>query len=161
LYDASLKAVNLGLFRDEIKSAVKDLFDFSDDSFDPESVLLPLNNAVERITIPAVHLDLDHHINTIRQQFTSNEVQGDEINALRNEQARVVSLLLNDIAMELSRCKNAILSQLAEEELKFIPNLTKDLIEKVEQLKRDLENSEQSLARYQEILEEVEQDLRI
>jgi len=161
LYDASLKAVNLSLFRDEIKSAVKDLFDFSDDSFDPESVLLPLNNAVERITIPAVHLDLDHHINTIRQQFTSNEVQGDEINALRNEQARVVSLLLNDIAMELSRCKNAILSQLAEEELKFIPNLTKDLIEKVEQLKRDLENSEQSLARYQEILEEVEQDLSI
>ena len=161
LYDASLKAVNLGLFRDEIKNAVKDLFDFSDDSFDPESVLLPLNNAVERITIPAVHLDLDHHINTIRQQFTSNEVQGDEINALRNEQARVVSLLLNDIAMELSRCKNAILSQLAEEELKFIPNLTKDLIEKVEQLKRDLENSEQSLARYQEILKEVEQDLSI
>jgi len=159
LYDASLKAVNLDLFRDEIKKAVKDLFDFSDDSFDPESVLLPLNNAVERITIPAIQLDLDHHINTIRQQFSSNEVLGDEINALRTEQARVVVLLLNDIATELNRCKNGILSQLADEELKFVPNLTKDLIEKVAQLKRDLENSEQSLARYQEIISKVDQDL--
>jgi hypothetical protein len=105
--------------------------------------ILPLNNAVERITIPAIHLDLEHHINTIRQQFTSNEVQGDEINALRNEQARVVGLLLNDIATELNRCKNKILSQLEEEELKFIPNLTKDLINKVAQLKKDLENSKQ------------------
>jgi len=159
LYDASLKAMNLSLFKDEIKIAVKGLFDFSDDSFDPESVLLPLNNAVERITIPAIHLDLEHHINTIRQQFTSNEVQGDEINALRNEQARVVGLLLSDIATELNRCKNKILSQLAEEELKFIPNLTKDLIGKVAQLKKDLENSEQSLARYQIVLEEVDKDL--
>ncbi len=159
LYNASVKAINLDLFRDEIKKAVKDLFDFSDDSFDPESVLLPLSNAVERITIPAIQLDLDHHINTIRQQFTSNEVEGDQINALRNEQSRIVGLLLTDIGDELNRCQHSILKQLGEEEVNFIPNLTKDLVERVAQLKRDLENSEQALAGYQEIINEVSLDL--
>ncbi|WP_081730751.1 dynamin family protein [Shewanella colwelliana] len=85
LFAASEQAINLGLFRNDIKSAVKDMFDFSDDDFDPEMVLLPLDNAVARITIPAINLDLARHIDTIRQQFTSSQVEGDQIAQLRNE----------------------------------------------------------------------------
>ncbi|TOP03881.1 hypothetical protein CGH23_24100, partial [Vibrio parahaemolyticus] len=93
----SSQAININQFREDIKHAVKGLFDFSDPDFDPEMILLPLSNSVDRITISAISLDLDHHINSIRQQFSINEVEGEEIQKLRQEQARVVGLLLTEI----------------------------------------------------------------
>ncbi|KTG21230.1 hypothetical protein AUR67_07785 [Pseudoalteromonas sp. XI10] len=159
LYDVSENAIQLSLFKQDIKASIREMFDFTDDDFDPEMVLMPLNNAVERITIPAVSLDLDAHINTIRQQFTVEQVEGDEIEQLRKEQARVVALLLSDISDELKRCIRLILEKLATEKNKFVPSLTKDLVTKVEQLRQDLIHKENVLKGYNDVLQNVSTDL--
>jgi Mg2+ and Co2+ transporter CorA len=159
LYEASHKILDLASFKDEIKQAIKGLFDFSDENFDPQMILLPLGNAVDRITIPSIHLDLDHHINTIREQFDNSEVEGDEIEALRNEQARVVTLVMKEIAAEVHRSKKDMLAKLDKEEHAFIPSLTKDLHANVAQLKQDLKNREQSLQTYKQILNQLNTDL--
>lgn len=159
LYDVSENAIQLSLFKQDIKASIREMFDFGDDDFDPEMVLMPLNNAVERITIPAVSLDLDAHINTIRQQFTVEQVEGDEIEQLRKEQARVVALLLNDISDELKRCIRLILEKLVIEKNNFVPSLTKDLVTKVEQLKQDLIHKENVLKGYNDVLQNVSTDL--
>ncbi|UOB72448.1 dynamin family protein [Pseudoalteromonas sp. APM04] len=159
IYDVSENAIQLGLFKQDIKASIKDMFDFTDDNFDPEMVLMPLNNAVERITIPAVSLDLDAHINTIRQQFSAEQVEGDDIAQLRTEQARVVALLLQDISVELKQCINQIVEKLAKEQSSFIPSLTKDLVASVEQLKQDLTHKEEVLKGYDDVLQKVNTDL--
>lgn len=159
IYDVSENAIQLGLFKQDIKASIKDMFDFTDDNFDPEMVLMPLNNAVERITIPAVNLDLDAHINTIRQQFSAEQVEGDDIAQLRTEQARVVALLLQDISVELKQCINQIVEKLAEEQSNFVPSLTKDLVASVEQLKQDLTHKEEVLKGYDDVLQKVNTDL--
>ncbi|WP_052810358.1 dynamin family protein [Vibrio renipiscarius] len=158
LYTASQNAINVNQFREEIKQAVKGLFDFSDADFDPEMILLPLSNTVERITISTISLDLDHHIHLIRQQFSVNEVEGDEIEQLRVEQARVVTLLLTDIKAEMDRCSTEMLGKLSHEEQKFIPDLTCGLHGNVEQLKRDLEDKEKAFGEYAKILKIIEDD---
>lgn len=159
IYDVSENAIQLGLFKQDIKASIKDMFDFTCDNFDPEMVLMPLNNAVERITIPAVNLDLDAHINTIRQQFSAEQVEGDDIAQLRTEQARVVALLLQDISVELKQCINQIVEKLAEEQSNFVPSLTKDLVASVEQLKQDLTHKEEVLKGYDDVLQKVNTDL--
>jgi hypothetical protein len=159
LFDVSSQAINRDIFKKDIKASVKGMFDFTDDNFDSDMVLMPLANAVERITIPVINLDLDKHINTIRQQFNNNQVEDDEITELRNEQARIVSLLLHDIAAELSSCTKTILSKLSKEQANFIPSLTKDLLANVEQLKQDLAQKEQALATYDQVLAMVNEDL--
>ncbi|MEZ8204628.1 dynamin family protein [Vibrio splendidus] len=160
LYQSSSQAININQFREDIKQAVKGLFDFSDPDFDPEMILLPLSNSVDRITIPTISLDLDHHINSIRQQFSSNEVEGEEIQQLRAEQARVVSLLLMDITQEVSKCGDDMLGKISREEKEFLPTLIGDLESSVEQLRADLENKEHALKEYSAILEMVEEDKR-
>lgn len=159
LFETSTKAINLDSFKSDIKNSVKDMFDFTDNDFDPDMILMPLSNAVERITIPAINLDLDQHIATIREQFNSSTVEGDEISQLRNEQSRVVALLLTDIAKELEHCTKTIVKKLADEESTFVPSLTKDLIASVEQLKQDLAQKEQALSTYDEILALVKADI--
>lgn len=160
LYQSSSQAINIDQFREDIKQAVKGLFDFSDPDFDPEMILLPLSNSVDRIMIPKISLDLDHHINSIRQQFTVNEVEGDEIQQLRAEQARVVSLLLTKITKEVCKCGDDMLGKISVEEKEFLPTLIGDLESNVEQLRADLENKEQVLNEYSDILEMVEEDKR-
>jgi len=161
LFTATTNAININKFKDEIKNAVKGLFDFSDTDFDPEMILLPLGNAVDRITIPAINLDLEHHITTIRQQFSANEVEGDEMTQLREEQSRVVQLLLKDIGVELDTCTTQIITKLTTEESNFIPDLTKDLHASVEQLKADLSNREAALELYDFILGKVIEDINL
>ncbi|MCA0936653.1 dynamin family protein [Vibrio alginolyticus] len=160
LYQSSSQAININQFKEDIKQAVKDLFDFSDPDFDPDMVLLPLSNAVDRITIPTISLDLDRHINSIRQQFSANEVEGDEILQLRNEQARVVGLLLTDITAEVEKCGADMLGKISREEQEFLPTLIGDLQANVDQLRADLENKEQALQEYNNILDMVEEDKR-
>ena len=159
LFAVCEEAIDLASFRNDIKSSIKGMFDFNDESFDADMILLPLNNAVERITIPSVDLDLDKYINTIREQFTANEIEGDEIAHLRNEQSRVVSILLTEIGKELKNSIQSIVEKLKAEETQFIPSLTKDLEDNVKQLKEDLENKEKSLADYDAVLILLKEDL--
>ena len=159
LFEASQDAIDINLFRNEIKDSVKGMFDFNDDNFDPQLVLTPLNNAVLRITIPSINLDFDKHINTIREQFSSAEVEGDEIAELRKEQNRVVVLLLAEIGKELKNSIATILEKLVIEREKFVPSLTKDLAKNVQQLKEDLVNKEKSLASYDEVLVLLNEDI--
>lgn len=159
LFTVSEEAINLQLFRQDIKDSIKGMFDFSDDDFDPDMILMPLSNAVERITIPHINLDMDKHINTIREQFTTSEVEGDEMAQLRTEQGRIVSLLLTEIDKELIKSIDNIVSKLDKERVEFIPSLTKDLEKNVEQLKRDLAQKEQSLSGYTQVLQQLSEDL--
>ncbi|HCH0716080.1 TPA: dynamin family protein [Vibrio parahaemolyticus] len=160
LYESSSQTININQFREDIKQAVRGLFDFSDPDFDPEMILLPLSNSVDRITIPTISLDLDHHINSIRQQFFANEVEGDEIQQLRAEQARIVGILLTEITQEVSKCGSDMLGKISREEQDFLPTLIEDLESSIEQLRADLENKEQALKEYSDILEMVEEDKR-
>ena len=158
LYQSSSQVININQFREDIKQAVKGLFDFSDPDFDPEMILLPLSNSVDRLTIPTVNLDLEHHINSIRQQFSVNELEGDEIQKLREEQARVVGLLLTEITKEVEKCGLDILGKISKEEQEFLPTLISDLEASVEQLRADLENKEQALTEYRKILDMTAED---
>ena len=159
LFDASSHAIPVDSFRQDIKSAIKGMFDFSDENFDPDRVLLPLNNAVDRITIPAITLDLDHHIKSVRDQFASPEVEGDEIHQLRNEQARIVAMLLGDIAAELDNNIRTMAEKLTQQEQSFTPNLTRDLTNTVERLRHEMKNKEATLERYDQIYELLDADI--
>ncbi len=159
LFKVSEEAISLPSFKTDIKQSIRELLDFESDNFDPEMVLLPLNNAVERINIPAISLDSDTYINRIQQEFTNHEVEGDEIAKLRSEQSRVVSMLLADIAKEVDKAITNILEKLQTEEQSFIPSLTHDLNHRVEELKIELDHKTQNLETYASILSDIHDDL--
>ena len=156
---AVLNIVNIECFRNDIKDAIKGLFDFGAEDFDPEAVLIPLGNAVERITIPTIKLDVEHHINRVRNAFSGGEIRGDDLVKLRNEQDRTVNLILKDIAREIDSAARGIDEKFLLEKDKFIPELTGDMQKNVETLKKDLENKEKALKRYDEVLKKFKEDM--
>ena len=159
LFQFAGEVIQIKQFRQDIKQAVRDMFDFDDEQFDPEMILLPLSNAVERLVITPIELDMEHHIETIWKQFNTNEVEGEKISQLRKEQGRIVKLLLQDIGVELQKNKTHILDKLEHEKQKFIPELSKDLQASIERLENDLQNKNTALETYNSLLELLEQDL--
>ena len=149
---AVMDAIHINQLKQDIKAIIRDLFDFSDDNFDPEAVMIPLENALARLTMPCITLNMDKYIDNIRQQFTSSEVQDDDITKLRQEQARIIGVLLEAITKEVDSSVAGILRKLDDEKTAFIPELTKDLTGQVEQLSRDLKDSEQTMTEYNAIL---------
>ena len=159
LISALGRAVDVNRLRQEIKQLIREMFDFSADGFDPNAVMLPLENALARLTVPAITMDMDQYINEVRQQFTSATVENDNIARLRQEQGRVVGILVEQMSGEIDRNTSSMLTTMTTEGESFIPELTRDLNNVVEQLGKDLKNRQQVMAEYDQLLELLAEDL--
>lgn len=155
LRNAVKEIINLKQFKIEIAESIQSLFDFSDDNFDPDDILIPVKNAVERITIPSVDLDLDRHIETIRKNFNSSQVKEDEIQTLRNEQAKVVGMILKDVKSEVKNVFNDIISRLNKIEESFVPELTNDFKKTAADLTEQMKNKQDYLKKYRLCLKKI------
>jgi len=145
--------IHISKFRKDIVDNVTNLFDFSDDNFDSDDIIIPVENAVNRITIPVVEIDVEKHIDKIRDQFKSSEVRNDEINTLRVESARVVDLITKDIKLEIQATLKRITGKMSDIKESFIPSLTMDLNSMVNELAEQIKNREAFLKKYYEIIE--------
>lgn len=159
LISALGRAVDINRLRQEIKQLIREMFDFSADSFDPNAVMLPLENALARLTVPAITMDMDQYINEVRQQFTTATVENDSIARLRQEQGRVVGILVEQMSGEIDRNTSSMLTTMTTEGESFIPELTRELNNDVEQLGKDLKNRQQVMAEYDQLLELLAEDL--
>lgn len=141
--------IDINKFRAELLQTIKDLFPLDDDSFNPMDILLPAENAVNRLTIPHVNLDVAKHIQSVRKNFKGREVRDDKISELRSAQADIVRLILGDINQEVGQIIENLKQKLDESKNEFIPELTKDINEQVESLRKQLEDKEKSTVAFE------------
>jgi len=141
--------INIDKFRSELLQTIKGLFPLDDDSFNPMDILLPAENAVNRLTIPHVNLDVGKHIQSVRTNFKGREVRDDKISELRSAQADVVRLILNDINQEVGQIIENLNKKLDDSKNEFIPELTRDINEQVESLRKQLEDKEKSTVAFE------------
>jgi len=141
--------IDINKFRSELLQTIKDLFPLDDDSFNPMDILLPAENAVNRLTIPHVNMDVDQHIQSIRKNFKGREVRDDKISDLRSAQADAVRLITNDITREVEHIIEDLKQKLEASKNKFIPELTRDINEQVDRLRKQLEDKEKSTAAFE------------
>ena len=159
LIKAVKEIVNIKKFRGDILNVIRSMFDLEDDNFNPADVLIPVENAVNRITIPDINLDIDKHIATVREQFNVSEVRDDEIATLRNAQSKVVEVITKDIYSEISQIVKNISDKLMDIKNTFIPNLTKDMQDTVDKLREQLKEKELYLKKYEALLEQLSADV--
>ncbi|MGK5091742.1 hypothetical protein WDW89_06955 [Deltaproteobacteria bacterium TL4] len=161
IYEAIQEIVNIEQFRKEIKESVMGLFDLNDDNFDPQSILIPVENAVDRIKIPPdVQINVNQHIDTVRNKFKSGEVRDDEVSSLRSEQGRVVEIIENDIKNEVRGITQKIIVKLTTIQNIFIPDLTQRMENELNQLQQQLQDKERYKARYETLIKVLGNDLR-
>ena len=144
--------IDIKSFRKEIMKNVMGLFDVEDDNFDPSDIVDTLKNAVDRISIPEINMDTSKYVETIRDNFSSSEVKDNEIDSLKKETKRVLSLIMNDIQNEIIQQTKKIIQSLNNAKENFIPKLLQDSSDKLIKMKDERDNLEESVKQYEELL---------
>lgn len=153
LIESMKHIIDLDNFKRTLITELKTLLDTSSDSFNPQDILIPVGNAVNRITIPDFELDVYKHVDTIRNKFHSSQVRGSQVGELQAEQSRIAYIILSDIKTEVTNKSGSMISRLEKIREDFLPGISANMNEELEQLEKDLKDKETTQKRYLSTIE--------
>lgn len=145
-------SINIDGLRKDILDAAKKMVDFEDDSFDPDDILIPVERAVSRLTIPEVDLDCSRCLDSVTKAFNKPEVRDSEIAELQRSIADAVAGSLNILKTSVNDAHTKITRDLTQTGEAFTTSITSDMEEQIKNLKESQNNLQQSLAEYDQTL---------
>lgn len=148
--------IDIKKFKKELVTNIEGVYNFRDDNFEPDDILIPVKNAVNRITIPDINIDVQKHIDIIRDNFSSDEVKDSAIDQLRSHQERVADLILTDLLKEVSSIIQNIIARLNRIQEDFIPGITRDIKGSIQKIEAQIKDKEKNIAIYQDALKTVD-----
>lgn len=149
-------ALDIQSIRNKVKEAVLKAFHQSDASFDENDILGPVEVVLAEITIPPFTLvDRMKYNEKISQQFTSAQVQGEEIHDLYLLQTQVLQEIQKDIREALEKIANNVKQVLDAKAISFTDDVQKQIENKIEILQLNISDKETSIHRYDEFLRNI------
>ncbi|MFK3869459.1 dynamin family protein [Psychrobacter faecalis] len=145
--------VNPSKIKTQLRKTLLESLDTRSLDFDPAQFRSMLDNAIGRIYIPELSLDIGNAGDNISQKF-GNEVDDDEGKSqlkkeLKASLAEVFSTLNND----LNNSVNRVVLSLQETQTNLSQNLNQSMQQEIEQLMADLDNKMESVKSYQQLFD--------
>ena len=175
--DAMREAIQLDKVKTTVLNTVENAFDKSDRNYDENSILIPMNNALQRITIAHIEIDLEKFLAMLDQElggfnvrdsgkstlafsrsktlYENGAVKDDAIPLLKQAQEHVMGRMTEEICDIIAQQGKKISQQLEEQAGVFIDQITEKLVgnhKKVESMIADKENN---LARLGQFIESL------
>ncbi|MDO5297342.1 MAG: dynamin family protein [bacterium] len=148
--EAMDNAIKLDEVREQVKDTILKAFDASDRNFDENAILIPINNALERLTIAKIEVNLEKFLSMLDQELSGDPtyengfVKNDAIPLLKRAQERVITALVEEVCREIGDQGEKIAHNLEEQAGVFIDQITEKLESnnrKVEAMIQDKENN--------------------
>ncbi len=148
--EAMDEAIALREVTEQIKDTVMKAFDAGDRNFDENAILIPINNALQRLTIAKVDVNLEKFLSMLDQElagdatYENGYVKNDAIPLLKRAQERVITALVEHVCREIGSQGEKIARNLEEQAGVFIDQITEKLEtnnRKVEAMIQDKENN--------------------
>jgi len=146
------ESVNIDGLRRDILAAAKKLVDFEDDNFDPDDLLLPVESAVSRLTIPAVNLNCRQCLETVTKVFNTSEVRDADIARLQQSIGHAVNRALEIIGAAIKENQEKIRQDLEQTGKQFVSGITGGLQTQIESLQKSAGNLQETVSKYAQAL---------
>ena len=147
--------VSLRGIRNDIKSIAMAAFDLSDRNFDENDIILPMENAINKISIPKIDIEVSDFENLIIEQFEDVTVKNEEIDKLRLAATRAFNEISKKFKSELDKCGERLEKVMNDQALNFVNDITKQLSKNAEIMKEQIEGKEKAICKYSKLLEEL------
>ena len=145
--------------KDSVKAAVLSAFEQNDKDFDENRIILPLESALNRISIPQVEINQQKYLDLlddITVNIASNgAVKNDNISQLKRDQDRVLVEISQDIIEYLRQEAVNIDNSLQNESATFIDNIVDQLEENVKKVQDMLQNKQETLQKFDAFTEKL------
>lgn len=166
VYDCEVKLkerimdiIDVQELRGKIQNATLSLFDVGDEAFDINDVIIPVERAVSKITVPEIDFGNKNYSKKIVSKFNKGRVEDNKISQLRNTQREVLNDVFSDLQLEVKSKISEIVNKLEETRNNYVDTVLKDIKDDLERFESELQNKTISLERYNDLLKLLEEDL--
>ncbi|MGN1319057.1 MAG: dynamin family protein [Lachnospirales bacterium] len=151
---------------DELKSKVKDkvidAFDTSNRNFNEDEMLIPLDNALEKIVIQDVTMDIGKYLNMLDEELTGvisagEIVKNDNIHILKKAQNRILNIMSEDFVEDVRKRGKEIENQLNVQAAVFIDDIVTKLEENNRKVQEQLDNKIENIKKYESFIKTVDE----
>lgn len=142
-------------FAQNVKEVVLLAFHKSGREFDPDDILLPLRNVLEKISIPHMELDYTRYIDEVDANFKSGYAENEEIHRLKSLQTRLLNEIEKVLEEKLEIALSNISKELREQAVHFADDIEGKLCSELEKLQGQVKERERYIAEYIQFAETV------
>lgn len=140
-------------FSQKIKDVVLNAFNQSQKEFDEDDILLPLQNVLEKISIPHIEFNFTKYIDEVETRFKSGYAKNEEIHQLTNLQSRLLDRIEVEVATQLINALSEITKTLKTQAVCFADQIENDFCSELEKLQGQVEERERYIEEYNKFAE--------
>ena len=137
----------------QVKTHVLNLYNSAGIDFDEDSILLPLEATLGRLTVPKFEFDNDQLNDELISSFSSETVKNEEINRLKLKLEQSLQNCGKTLVDELEHHQQLLARELERHSVGFVRDIIKETekhLNKVTELMQDRENN---LIKYEKVIE--------
>ena len=146
--------------KDSVKVKVMGAFDQADKDFDEDRILIPLDNALNRIVFPEIQLELEPYEDMLDELtsgiVTDGVVMDQNIPELKRAQNKINARISEDIVMQMKKEGDRIEQDLQERAIDFVDSIVDELRSNQEKLEALLEDKEAGIEKMEHYIKEIE-----
>lgn len=120
----------------------------SEDTFESDDVILPVNKILREINDSKVRIDGNKYSSALEKIFQNNQVLDEDIARLKREQNRILWQISGDACERLGDEAARIKNELINKADSFVGDVQKKLSNNMDLVRANLENKEKSIAVY-------------
>jgi len=120
----------------------------SEDTFESDDVILPVNKILREINDPKVRIDGNKYSSALEKIFQNNQVLDEDIARLKRKQNRILWQISGDACERLGDEAARIKNELINKADSFVGDVQKKLSNNMDLVRANLENKEKSIAVY-------------
>lgn len=155
------KLLKIEQLKNNVKNAVLAAFEQNDKDFDENRIILPLESALNRITIPQVEMNTQKYIDLLDSITVDiadkGAVKNENIPELKKAQDRVFTEISKDVIQYLRNEAQNIDNKLQSESATFIDNIVNQLEENMRKVQDMLQNKQENLQKFDEFNEKLKE----
>lgn len=142
-------------FSQRVKEVVLTAFQKTGKPFDPDDILFPLQNVLNRISIPHMELDYTRYIDVVGTVFKSGYAENEEIHRLKSLQTRLFNEIEIAMGKKLDETLSKISRVLKDQAVHFADDIEGKLCGELEKLQGQVAEGEKYIAAYAQFTETV------
>ena len=141
-------------FAHKIKEIVLKAFEDKKE-FDEDDILLPLNNVLDKISIPHIYIDYTPYIDEVETRFEKGYAENEEIHKLYNLQIKLLNRIETEMNEQLRYALEEIGKTLKKQANSFADQIKNDLCAELDKLQEQVEEKEHYIEEYRKFADIV------
>lgn len=129
----------------ELKKAVLECFDLADSKFDENTIVIPVQRALDEISVPTISFDGSKYTERILKSFNKSTVYQEEVEQLIHLQYKTINEILSELQKEFGDHGDIIIEILNKTENDFTCSIKKNFTNQLDNLKKIMKEKDKNV----------------